>query len=66
MYKCDFCRSKGYTDGIGPSCVRACPGDARVFGDLDDPESDISQAIAQYHAQPLASNLTASKIYYVR
>ena len=30
------------------------------------PESDISQAIAQYHAQPLASNLTASKIYYVR
>ena len=54
--KCRFCWENG-EPGNPPACV---------FGDLDDPESDISKAIAQYHAQPLASNLTASKIYYVR
>ena len=43
-----------------------CITNARIFGDLDDPESEISKAIAKYNAQPLASNLTESKIYYVR
>ena len=51
-------------------CAAVCPTHATYVTDsgvvLVDPESDISQAIAQYHAQPLASNLTASKIYYVR
>lgn len=63
--KCRFCWENG-EPGNPPACVGTCISGARVFGDLDDPESDISQAIAQYHAQPLASNLTASKIYYVR
>ena len=63
--KCIFCEAR-LAEGKQPACVVNCPGRARYFGDLDDPESDISKAIAQYHAQPLASNLTASKIYYVR
>ena len=63
--KCRFCWENG-EPGNPPACVGTCISGARVFGDLDDPESDISKAIAQYHAQPLASNLTASKIYYVR
>ena len=63
--KCTFCRNLT-SRGEVPACMQLCPGRARAWGDLDDPESDISKAIAQYHAQPLASNLTASKIYYVR
>ncbi|MDD7368440.1 MAG: 4Fe-4S ferredoxin, partial [Berryella intestinalis] len=36
------------------------------FGDLDDPESEISKAIVAHNALPLAGNLTESKIFYVR
>ena len=56
----------GENPGNPPACVGTCISGARIFGDLDDPESEINQAIAQYHAQPLGSNLTVSKIYYVR
>ncbi len=52
--------------GNPPACVGTCISGARIFGDLDDPDSEINQAIAKYHAQPLADNLTVSKIYYVR
>ena len=43
-----------------------CISKARVFGDLDDPDSEISREIARTNARPLASDLTEAKIYYVR
>ena len=63
--KCRFCWD-GEKPGNPPACVGTCISGARIFGDLDDPDSEINQAIAKYHAQPLADNLTVSKIYYVR
>jgi len=34
-------------------CVRVCPGRARVYGDLDDPESEISKVVRENHAYQL-------------
>ena len=40
--KCTFCVQ--YTSqGIEPACCAGCPGNARIFGDLDDPDSEISR-----------------------
>lgn len=44
--KCTMCAElldEGY---LKPRCVEACPNEALIFGDLDDPNSDISKKIA--------------------
>lgn len=64
--KCRFCWSDDKGEPNNPSCVATCIANARIFGDLDDPESDVSRAIAEMNAQPIAGDLTKTKIFYVR
>ncbi len=48
------------------TCLTACPAGVRMFGDLDDPESDISKRIVETNARSIVGDPTKSKVYYVR
>ena len=67
VYKCDFCRSKGLVDSEqGPACVQSCPGKARIFGDLDDPNSEVSQLIASGEYTQIGEEFgTSPNVYYL-
>lgn len=64
--KCRFCTLYAPLEEGMSTCLAACPAGVRMFGDLDDPESEISKRIVETNAQPIAGDLTKSRIFYVR
>lgn len=66
MEKCTFCHHR-ITKGDVPFCVEVCPGRARIFGDLDDPDSDVSKAVASRTAEQLLPEAgTEPNVYLLR
>ena len=52
MTKCTLCVDRIYDQALPeadrkPACVKACPTGARLFGDVNDPQSAVSRAIAE-------------------
>lgn len=75
--KCTFCihridagLEKGLTPGVHreatPACVNICPVNARIFGDLKDPNSNVSRLIENNPTLRLRSELgTETSVYYI-
>ena len=54
--KCTWCYPR-IKKGLQPACVVSCPAKARIFGNVSDPKSEISQLLASNRVQVLKSYL---------
>ncbi|HYM09169.1 MAG TPA: 4Fe-4S dicluster domain-containing protein [Bryobacterales bacterium] len=81
MEKCTFCiqriqrvkldakaENRAVADGEAqPACVQSCPAEAMTFGDLNDPESNVSRLAASGRATRLLEDLgTKPKVFYLQ
>ena len=73
--KCIFCEHR-VLQGELPNCVAACPAKARIFGDLEDQNSEVSQVTKKHKPVNLKNNKgeilkpgekgTRPNVYYIR
>ncbi len=62
--KCRFCIEFVEEGGI-PACVTTCMTGVRLFGDLDDPNSEVSRLIVKHKLKQFKVELnTRPRIYY--
>jgi molybdopterin-containing oxidoreductase family iron-sulfur binding subunit len=81
MEKCTFCvqrirkavdkaesERRSVADGeVQPACVQTCPANALIFGQIDDPTSQVSRAAASGRAVKLLEELgTLPRITYLK
>ena len=73
--KCHFCLHR-VRQGLNPYCVASCPSNARVFGDRNDPGSDVSKLLKKHKSTRLKNNKgdllaagekgTGPNVFYIR
>ena len=63
--KCNFCANR-VENQLLPACVSVCPTECRIFGDLDDPTSEVAM-IAQREATSVRKpeKQTLPKVFYI-
>ena len=64
--KCTFCFQRVDVGSLTPKCIEVCPAGARFFGDLDDPNSQVSQLLQTKPTVRLREELgTEPSVYYI-
>jgi len=64
--KCTFCVHRIDKGILEPACVVSCPARARFFGDLNDPNSQVSQLIAERSGYQLLPDVgTRPQVYFL-
>ena len=67
VQKCTFCSHRIDQGVYEPACVEVCPTKARIFGDLDDPQSEVSNVIRSRNGvQPRPEAGTDPSVFYLR
>jgi molybdopterin-containing oxidoreductase family iron-sulfur binding subunit len=62
--KCNFCQER-LEEGLQPACVEACTHKGLVFGDLDDPDSEVRAILgSSYTIQRKPGLGTRPQVYY--
>jgi Fe-S-cluster-containing dehydrogenase component len=63
--KCTFCIHR-VEKGLNPACVSVCPADCMFFGDIEDPNSEVSKILSKRKHHTLKPQAgTSPRIYYL-
>jgi molybdopterin-containing oxidoreductase family iron-sulfur binding subunit len=63
--KCTFCVHR-VEKGLQPACATTCPVEAIKFGDLDDPESEVSRLLSSKNSFRLLEEVgTKPRVHYL-
>jgi Fe-S-cluster-containing dehydrogenase component len=65
VQKCDFCKDR-VDEGKNPLCVNTCHQKARIFGDLDDVDSEVYHLVNNEKVTRLLEDLnTEPHVFYI-
>lgn len=63
--KCTWCHHR-VDVGLEPACVNSCPTRALIFGDINDPQSEIAKVLATHPVQVLKPEKdTLPHVFYI-
>jgi Fe-S-cluster-containing dehydrogenase component len=63
--KCSFCIHR-VSRGLAPACVASCTARAMIFGDVNDPQSEVALLLKKENVSVLRPDMgTAPQVYYI-